>query len=499
MRKQIEKVKNTYKQLSAPVKASFWYTICNVLNKGIALLSTPIFTRMMTEEQYGKFMIFQSWYNILFIFTSLNIFLGGYTKGLLLYRNDKDRFTSSLLALTTVITAVFLFIYLIGMDFWTRIFDLSPILMLLMFVELMFMPALEFWSAKERFNFKYKKYVIVTLLMSFLSLTIGAIAVMCSTDKVEARVFADVLSKTIFTLVLFIIIFVKGKKIYVKEYWIYALTFNLPLLPHYLSNFVLNQSDRIMISQMIGDDKAAFYSVAYTISMMMMLLVSAINNSLTPYIYKMIDKTERNVITINETIKKISNITKSISILIAGLCIITMAFAPEVVLIFAGNKYIDAIYVIPPIAASVFFIYIYSLLSTIEYYYQKTIQIAIATTLSAFLNLILNYIYIKKYGYYAAGYTTLVCYICLCLCHYHYYKKILINKLGYFGSVYDLKSIVTISMIVVILMLFMSLTYRFTFIRYVVIFILLIILLVKRKYIFSTINQIRKESKNDVI
>ena len=85
----------------------------------------------------------------------------------------------------------------------------------------------------------------------------------------------------------------------------------------------------------------------------------------------------------------------------------TMAFAPEVILIFAGKKYMDAIYVIPPIACSVYFIFVYSLYSTIEYYYQKTKSIALATTISAILNLLLNTVCIEKFGYYAAGYTTL--------------------------------------------------------------------------------------------
>ena len=139
------KVINKYKNLSEPVKASFWYTICNVLNKGIALLSTPIFTRILTEEQYGTFSIFQSWFSIILIFTSFNIFLGGYTKGLLLYRDKRDEFTSSLLSLTTLITMIFAAAYVLNIDFLTDVFELSTVLMMAMFIELLTMPAFEYW------------------------------------------------------------------------------------------------------------------------------------------------------------------------------------------------------------------------------------------------------------------------------------------------------------------------------------------------------------------
>lgn len=59
---KIASIKEKYSALSFPVKASLWYTVCNVINKAIALLATPIFTRIMTEEEYGTFAVFQSWY-----------------------------------------------------------------------------------------------------------------------------------------------------------------------------------------------------------------------------------------------------------------------------------------------------------------------------------------------------------------------------------------------------------------------------------------------------
>ena len=218
MKRAIKTFYTKYQGFSDPVKASIWYTICNVLNKGIALLATPIFTRIMTEEQYGSFAVFQSWYSIILIFTSLNIFLGGYSKGLLIYREDRDRFTSSCLGLTTAITCFFGIIYLLNVSFWTRIFEISPILMAAMFVELALMPAVEFWAAKERFDFKYKKYVAISIATTVISLCGGALTVYITSHKLEARVFSDVFAKAIFAIVIFILLFVRGKSFFDKDY-----------------------------------------------------------------------------------------------------------------------------------------------------------------------------------------------------------------------------------------------------------------------------------------
>lgn len=478
-------IKEKYKNISNPVKATIWYTICNFLNKGIALLSTPIFTRILTEEQYGTFAIFQSWYSILIIFTSLNMFMGGYTKGLLLYKDDRDKFTSSLLSLTTFITLIFFGIYLINIDFWTPIFELSPILMIAMFVELLVMPALEFWMARERFDYKYRKVVLVSIFLNIFCIGLSVITILNTDYKIEARVLSDVFIKLLFAGTLFILIFVKGKKLFNKEYWKYALKFNLPLIPHFLSNYVLGQSDRLMIGKMVGKVEAAYYSVTSTVSNVLVLLVTAINNSLTPYIYKTIND--------NRT-ESIKNKITPIITLIAILSIMVMTFAPEVILIFAGDSYMDAIYVIPPITASVYFIFIYSLFSNIEYYYQKTGFIAIATTFSAILNIVLNYFGIKWFGYYAAGYTTLICYICLALCHYAFYKKIIKEKLPMIKNVYDVKIIVMMALIIIGMMIVMSIIYKCIIIRYSIIFIIIIGVFIKRKYIIDTIKLFRRKN-----
>ncbi len=467
----MHKLINKYKEMSVPMKAAFWYTICNFINKGISLLSTPIFTRIMTEEQYGTFSIFQSWFNILIIFTSLNIYLSSYTKGLIVYEKEQKKFTSSMLSLTTLITLIFFVVYILNIDFWTKIFELSPNLMFAMFLELLFMPALEFWMGKERFDYNYRKVIAVSICMNIMCLGLSIVAVINTQNKIEARVFSDVFSKILFASVFFVIILSQGKKIFDKNHWKYALKFNIPLLPHYLSNYILNQSDRIMIGKMVGKVQAAYYSVAYTISTIMLLLVTAVNNALTPYIYKTIKDNKA------EEIKSRIN---PIVILMAFLSIFIMALAPEIIRIFAGENYVDAMYVIPPIAASVYFIFIYSMFSTIEYYYQKTGLISIATSISAILNLLLNYFGIKIWGYYAAGYTTLICYLCLTVFHYIFYKKIIIKELPKIKEVYDMRVMIFAGIFILAVMIVMAILYKNIFIRYIVVLLILACAIIKR-------------------
>ena len=55
---------------------------------------------------------------------------------------------------------------------------------------------------------------------------------------------------------------------------------------YYISQLILNQSDRILINYFEGSGKAAVYSVAYSAATLMLLVLSAINGSFNPWMYK---------------------------------------------------------------------------------------------------------------------------------------------------------------------------------------------------------------------
>ena len=75
---------------------------------------------------------------------------------------------------------------------------------------------------------------------------------------------------------------------------------------------------------------------------------------------------------------------------IAIVNVLLIAFAPEAVAIFAPASYYDAIWIVPPVAMSVYFMYSYDLFAKFAFYYEKTkfifvIIIMVSPVLSAFL------------------------------------------------------------------------------------------------------------------
>ena len=65
------KIKEKYESLPVQVRASFWFLICSFLQKGISMITTPIFTRIMSTSDYGQYGVFNSWYGIITIIVAL--------------------------------------------------------------------------------------------------------------------------------------------------------------------------------------------------------------------------------------------------------------------------------------------------------------------------------------------------------------------------------------------------------------------------------------------
>lgn len=473
--------------MSIQAKSALWFVMCSLLQRGISFITGPIFTRLMTTEQYGTYSLYLSWFQIMTILTSLYLSAGILTNAMNKYSGDRDRYISSMQGITITLTTICFIIYFIAHDMWNRIFGLDTSFMCLMFVELFVTPALAFWAGKQRYIYRYKSLVIVTLIKSFLNPVLGVFWVYFSNNKALARVNSIVSIELCFCGFFMILNFTRGKSFYHKKYWKYALGMAIPLIPHYLSGVILNQGDRIVIGQLCGKRDVALYSVAYTIGMLVQIFTDSIGNALSPWIYEHINTGEY-----LDMKKKLNYVLAFFWIVALGL----MLLSPELILIFGSEKYKNAVYVIPPVAASTFFIYLYSLLSTMQFYFEKTKFMMLASVTAAGLNIILNYVFVTKFGYVAAGYTTLVCYILYCLGHHVVSHKIA-HKYNNDRNVYDGKFVFFLSVLMIITCVIVNFIVNYPLIRYGIILCMVIIACLKKDLLIIYIKNFKGEEKYD--
>lgn len=475
------KLLKKYTSLSLQAKAAIWYTVCNLLQKGISLIAVPLYTRILTPEQYGAYTVFLSWLEIFEIIATFRLSWGGYIVGLTKYADDRNRYTSSVQSLGFTITSIALIIYLAIPNFINKITGMSFGLTLLIFLLLYLTPAIGFWTARQRVEYRYTAAVAITLTSSFMIPLFGILAALNMEQKEISIIAARVIVQGIIGLVLFVVNCKGGFCFYNKEYWQRSLKFNVPLLPYYLSTVLLHSSDRILIQNMIGQAQAGIYGVAYSASMIMQLFNSSINSSLQPWLFQCLK---------DKSYQSIAKIVNLLLVLVAGLNLFLIAFAPEAIAILAPKAYQEAVWVIPPLAASVFVMFFYQHFVNVEFYFEESKMIAAASIGAAIMNVGLNLVLIPMFGYLIAGYTTLLSYIVFAIVHYWFMRRIC-KQNNCPTNMFDIKTMVAIFVLFMVLASILAVGYVYPLLRYGFILILFIVAVTQYKKIQSVISIIK--------
>ena len=480
--KMLSKILNVYNNMSVGVKASFWFMGCNILQKGISFITVPIFTRILTTDEYGIYSLFCSWESVLAIFVTLNLSYQVFNNGMVKYSEDKDGYTTSMVGLTLFLALFWGSILFVFYKYLVEIIGLNVYYLFLMLLDMVFMAITGLWIVRQRYDFQYKALSFVTILSTILNPLLGIILVINMKDKSFARCLSIVLVNMVILMITYINIVRKNKKHINFEYWKYALKLDIPLIPHYLSMVLLNNCDRIMIGKICGNSYTAFYSIAHNASMVMNIVISSINSSFNPWLYQKLKAKEY---------REIRENSKYLLVIVAGVSVLPIIFAPEIVFILGSKEYFSAVSIMPIFSCCVFLIYIYTLFSNVEMFFEKPKYTMYGSVSATIINIILNYFFIEKLGYKAAAYTTLICYILLSMFHYFIMKYICkMNNIK--ESIYDIKLILLLFFIIVLSAVVIKFLFEYYIIRYCIFLLILLVSIKKRGHIIRTFRKPKK-------
>lgn len=174
--------------------SAFIYTFSTIFTRGLAIITVPIFTRIMSSGQMGIVNLYNSWYIMLSVLTTLSLTSGGFAIAMKEYENERDAYQSSVLTLTSLVSLLFLFIYLIIPNIWQNSTGLSQNLIIMMIISFFFAPAFDFWLARQRFEYKYKLSGTLSILSALIASLFSIFVVMKSRGSEnlgELRILAN--------------------------------------------------------------------------------------------------------------------------------------------------------------------------------------------------------------------------------------------------------------------------------------------------------------------
>lgn len=401
-------------------KAGAAYTIGNILLKGVTFLTLPIFSRLLTTEEYGLYNLYVSYETILTIFVGLCLY-GSLRTAKYDYKEYFERYMASILTLSFVSFGTILFVGNITFNYWAGSFDFNRSILNILIIHSYAMFIFQFYNTKLALNFKYKQFLVVSGINSIGStvLSILLIVSVFEQNKLNGRIYGYSLVPIILAVIICFLI-IKDVKITKKElinktYWEYGLKISIPLVVHTFSQQILHQFDRVMISRIINNSAVGVYGFIYTIANILQIIVQSLDNAWSVWMYDQLNE---------NNYEEIFNKSKVYILLMNIFYIGFISLAPDVIHIAGTEAYYAGTKMIVPLAFSIYFVFLYSLPVHVEYYYKKTKYIAMGTSLAAVLNIVLNYIFIKKFGYQAAAWTTLFSYIALFIFHWVIAKTI---------------------------------------------------------------------------
>lgn len=474
----LQKSLDKYQNMSVPVKAALWFTVCNFLQRGVSMITTPMFTRVLSTEEYGLYSTYLSWENVLLMVVSLCLYkalMNLYNK-----HDDKEAVLVSVIGLEILLSLVWLVIAVVFEKPIAALLGLSPVLVICMFVYFVFQSGIQCWSLYKRYVFDYRMLVAATLTMTIGSALAGVFAVLNISATAEARAVSHVAVVALVGICVYITVFKNKRRIYQKDVWKFSVTFCVVLMPHYLSEFVLQSSDKIMINYMCGTHDVAIYSVSYAAGSLINLITNAVNSTFAPYQYQKIKSGEYELLA-----KRANQVLGFVAVMLCGV----MLFSREIVLFFGGHKYIESVSVIIPICVGVYFNYMFQLFARVQEYFERKVTVVLSSILCALLNLVLNYIFIKLVGYQAAAYTTFACYLIFCVIHYFFYRRACRELLDGV-QLYNAKGLLIVSIVVIVAGAIIAIINQYLIVKYTLIIVLCFVTSLKKKEVATFLKKI---------
>jgi len=392
------------------------YFSADVATKAIGLISIPIFTRLLTQLEYGIYSVYMSYLSIFIVIFSLNSYIA---VGRYYYEKTEDfkEFVSTTL---TLLIIFYLITVSTTMLFYKPLLDVMklPYNLLYYMVFASFFPIVynvyyQILAAQQRskeaakigITYGYSIFILAVVITYFLS-----------NERYLGKILASIIVGAI-SNVYFISKLREGLKFSLNRKHVkYILYYSIPLIPYSLSGIILSQFDRIMINSISSSVSAGLYSIGYVIGSLLLMVIGATLTAMVPQIMEFFDRNEYS--RINSLIRRTYAV-----VMIAALGLIF--FGKDIILVIADPKFHVAGDIVSIVVVGHIFYGMATIYGVYIGYTKKMIYSSISVLLAGIINIILNLIYIPQYGYVAAAYTTVVSYFFMFLFNWIIAKGIL--------------------------------------------------------------------------
>ena len=396
------------KKLNIPAKASLWYTLTALLERGSSVIFTPLYTRLLLPSEYGIYPLYIGFVSIFSVFVTLEISGSVIYKGLCEFK-EKEKFISASLGLIAFSSLAFASLYFIFSFVFGNPIPLSRELCAVLFLQIFLNGARAVKLSEKRYCYKYGLSIIEGIVFSVGMPILSVAIIYFWNNPATSRIYAQLLLSLLFTLPIILFSLLRGRgRIFDRRVWGFLLKYTLPALPHYAAMAFILQSGKIFAERYFTSDAVGMLSLAISVGFIPSLLTVGAQAALIPWINRKLSEGGIGR-------KKIYTLVSSALTPLAALTLIFVCFCPEILRIMAPEEYLGALPAIYPISIAVILCFINNIFSSIIAYYKKTYFITLGSGCGALLIFLINILFTKRLGFVFSAIALLPAYLVIFL------------------------------------------------------------------------------------
>jgi O-antigen/teichoic acid export membrane protein len=388
--------------------SSFVYATASLLQKGIAFLLLPVYTRFLTPDDYGVLAVVGALSAFLLVFFSLSMH-GAVSRYYFLHRDRPDvlkDFLGTVVVASLVLASGFALVLLAAgkhllapvygaILFWPYV-ALGITTAAFQPIPVVFLAILQ---AREEVN----RYVFHSLVQFGLTVILVISFVVLMRWDARGPLLAGLIVASTYCVLSLYLLRHDYRFCLKPEHLRSALSYSLPLIPHTVASQITASFDRILINGMVGTAAAGLYNIGASFGGIMAFIADGINRAYVPVSMDCLQAGDRH---------RLDELAKSGLMIIAGLSLAASAlslFAKEGIAVLTAPAFHESYVAVPWIAFSFVAAAIYYLLANIFFFnVHLTKIVAVASVSGAIINVGLNYLLIKEYGLIGAAIAALL-------------------------------------------------------------------------------------------
>lgn len=201
-----------------------------------------------------------------------------------------------------------------------------------------------------------------------------------------------------------------------------SLTYGMPLVVSNLGAWILSLSDRYLIGLFRDNSEVGVYSLSYNIADRSVMLLATLfvmaSGPLGMTIWE--NRGER------ESQRFVADVTRLYLLTCVPLVVGLSVLSRLVIGIMAGDEYAGGYVIMPYVLSGVLLVGMEQRYHAGLLYHKRTQWITVSTLAAGLVNVVLNVLFIPRYGYYAAAVTTLASYGVLLLLTVRFSRRVFI-------------------------------------------------------------------------